>query len=125
MTTHKSSATPLELHADAAVLCATAWTYPSDTEVRQGAIMACGLVGIDYIETVAANVDALAGSDSQTALHAARWLIVDHLLQRMAALVKGGTLPRYGTLCTGEPVVDGLGFGDRNYQNPYDQESDA
>lgn len=94
-------ATQLECMVDAAVASMSAWVYPSDLEIRNVAEYACDVVGINYVESLAAMVEA---SDKDDAPMRARWGVVTACMDGIAQLAAQGARPREGFACTGQPV---------------------
>lgn len=93
------SATRLELEVDATVATLGAWCYPSDNEVRIAAAQAAGLVGVDYIESIAMLCEG-TGCDP----HTARQKVAAGFMERVAACVNAGETPRLGVLADGRPL---------------------
>lgn len=94
---------------DAAVGTLSAYTYPSDTELRGAAISACSLVGVDYLEAVACTMES-----TQCDPDRARWIVAASFIKAAATLIETGTVqPRTGVLGSGQPA-NALGMPDND-----------
>ncbi len=121
MSDHITS-TPLEREADALVACISAWAYPADVEVRCSAMAACGLLGVDYIETMAAIYERAREARPGVDIHPdnARYAVAMLFLDRLATLRSQGHQPRPGVLATGKQA-DSLGRDPASYPNIDDE----
>lgn len=99
------TSTDLERAIDAYVACLAAYAYPSDAELRLVAVQACGVLGVDYIEAVAASMARLPADEARFAV-AASWYAT--LLKLRAR----GDAPRPGVAADGFPT-DTLGVSTR------------
>ncbi len=96
-------ATVLEMTADAHVAAMCSFVYPSDTAVRETAMVACALVGVNWVESVAATMELGATA------HEARLAVAANLHSRMLALLAAGAVPRSGVGSDGY-ALDAFGF---------------
>lgn len=47
----------LRVNGDAFITCYAAWLHPDDHDVREAAVLACAVAGIDYVEVLAKTLE--------------------------------------------------------------------
>lgn len=98
------TATPLEVYVDAAASSLLAYAYPSDIQIRAGAMQAARLANVDYIEALGTILD----HNRNMRPDVARLHLALHFIEHVRHEAETGAEPREGILSSGKPA-DELG----------------